>query len=143
MLPLQRHMKKGLSRSVGKIFYFYIIFFNKRHIVFSSMELFFISFKPCTLCSSKHFCLFTLLTRQIHFNKANLGIWTIQRSRVMFDSLADTHSGRFRQFSCVCVKQCISCRAGTIRSSAVSIHIRYGPCRYDTYSIRYTIMYTT
>jgi len=29
-------------------------------------------------------------------------------------------------------------RAGTIRSSAVSIRIRYGPCRYDTYSIRYT-----
>jgi len=29
-------------------------------------------------------------------------------------------------------------RAGTIRSSAVSIHIRYGPCWYDTYSIRYT-----
>ena len=29
-------------------------------------------------------------------------------------------------------------RAGTIRSSAVSIRIRYGPCRYDTYSIPYT-----
>jgi len=29
-------------------------------------------------------------------------------------------------------------RAGTIRSSAVSLRIRYGPCRYDTYSIRYT-----
>jgi len=29
-------------------------------------------------------------------------------------------------------------RAGTIRSSAVSIRIRYGPCRYETYSIRYT-----
>jgi len=29
-------------------------------------------------------------------------------------------------------------KAGTIRSSAVSIRIRYGPCRYDTYSIRYT-----
>jgi len=29
-------------------------------------------------------------------------------------------------------------RAGTIRSAAVSIRIRYGPCRYDTYSIRYT-----
>ena len=32
----------------------------------------------------------------------------------------------------------IICRAGTIRSSAVSIHIWYSPCRYDTYSIRYT-----
>jgi len=29
-------------------------------------------------------------------------------------------------------------RAGTIRSAAVSIRIRYGPCQYDTYSIRYT-----
>jgi len=25
--------------------------------------------------------------------------------------------------------------AGTIRSAVVSISIRYGPCRYDTYSI--------
>ena len=29
-------------------------------------------------------------------------------------------------------------RAGTIRSAANTIRIRYGPCRYDTYSIRYT-----
>jgi len=29
-------------------------------------------------------------------------------------------------------------RAGTIRLAAVSICIRYGPCWYDTYSIRYT-----
>jgi len=29
-------------------------------------------------------------------------------------------------------------RAGTIRSAADTIRIRYGPCRYDTYSIRYT-----
>ena len=29
-------------------------------------------------------------------------------------------------------------RAGTIRSSAVSIRIRYGPCRYDMHSIQYT-----
>jgi len=32
----------------------------------------------------------------------------------------------------------ISARAGTIRSSAVLIRIRYGPFRYDAYSIRYT-----
>ena len=29
-------------------------------------------------------------------------------------------------------------RAGTIRSAAKTISVRYGPCRYDTYSIRYT-----
>jgi len=29
-------------------------------------------------------------------------------------------------------------RAGTIRSAADRIRIRYGPCRYDMYSIRYT-----
>ena len=29
-------------------------------------------------------------------------------------------------------------RAGTIRSAADTIRIRYGPCRYDTYSIRNT-----
>jgi len=27
-------------------------------------------------------------------------------------------------------------RVGTIRSAADTIHIRYGPCRYNTYSIR-------
>jgi len=32
----------------------------------------------------------------------------------------------------------IYARAGTIRSAADTIRIRYGPCRYDTYSIRYT-----
>ena len=32
-------------------------------------------------------------------------------------------------------------RAGTIRSAAVSIRIRYRPCRYDTYSIRYTCIW--
>jgi len=31
---------------------------------------------------------------------------------------------------------CLYIRAGTIRSAAVSIRNRYGPCRYDTYSIR-------
>jgi len=32
----------------------------------------------------------------------------------------------------------VSNRAGTIRSAAVLIRIRYGPCQFDTYSIRYT-----
>jgi len=30
-------------------------------------------------------------------------------------------------------------RAGTIRSAADTICIRYRPCRYDTYSIRYYV----
>jgi len=34
-------------------------------------------------------------------------------------------------------------RAGTIRSAADTIRIRYGPCRYETYSILYKCMYMT
>jgi len=35
-------------------------------------------------------------------------------------------------------KSTFQTRAGTIRSAADTIRIRYGPCRYDTYSIRNT-----